>query len=85
MNDEMKVFEKKVEDLIARAVEEGAEVNLALLRLEMEVDKQYGFARPDPTVIGHLEERIATAIREREKRSLRRSFIVRFKNLIGLG
>ena len=83
--DEMRAWRRRVEELIARAVEEGAEVNFALLRLEMEVDKQNGFARPDPTVIGHLEERIATAIREREKRSLRRSFIVRFKNLIGLG
>ena len=84
-DDEMRAWRRRVEELIARAVEEGAEVNFALLRFEMDMDKRYGFSRPDPTVIGYLEERIATAIREREKRASRRSFIVRFKNLIGLG
>ena len=75
MNDEMKVFEKKVEDLIARAVEEGAEVNLALLRLRNGSGQTVRFrpARPN----GHRTSRRAhrhSNNREREKRSLRQIF-----------
>ena len=82
--DEIDVLEKKIEDLLARAVDEGADVNYALIRLEMDVRRSNGFPGPDPTSQGHLEERIAAAKREQAKRASHRSLTFRFKNLIGL-
>ena len=82
--DEIDALEKKIEDLIARAVDEGADANFALIRLEMAVARSNGFPGPDPTIQGHLEECIAAAKREQAKRASRKSLTFRFKNLIGL-
>lgn len=84
-NEELKLLEDKVEDLIARAVDEGANVDFQDVRVRLDVAKEFGLRRPFSIAIAQLEEGIAAAKREKAKRASRRSLVVKFKNLIGIG
>lgn len=82
--DEIAALDKDCEDLIARAVNEGADDAIRDARLPMFEGTIY----EDPTFFrmaqSILQEGIAAARKEQAKRASRRSIVVRFKNLIGL-
>ena len=84
-NEELRLLEDKAEALIARAVDEGADVDFQDVRFRMDAAREYGLRGPFSIAIAHLEERIAAAKREKAKRASRRSLVVKFKNLIGIG
>ena len=78
-------LEQKCGELIARAIDEGAEASFHAVREAMDVARSLGISASLTLAQAHLEDRIAAARREREKRTSRGPLIVRFKNLIGLG
>ena len=83
-DDDLTLLEKKTEDLITIAVNEGANVDFEMVRIHKELGKRFRLRKSYSLVQAHLEEGIAAANREQKKRASRRPVIIRFKNLIGL-
>ena len=72
---------KEAEDLIARAVDEGADAHFGDVRQLMEIGLRYRLSDVIYTAIAHLEREIASIRREKLRRSTRKPFIVKLKNL----
>ena len=83
-NEELRLLEDKAEALIARAVDEGADVDFQDVRFRMEVGSRYRVQRPFTIAMALLEDGIAVAKRERAKRVSRRPFVIRIKNLLNI-
>ena len=83
-NEEVNELKEKTEALIARGVDEGADVNFHDVRVVMELVAEYGIRELFDTAIAHLEREIAAARREKSKRSSRMPINVRIKNLFKL-
>lgn len=82
--EELNELEKRCEDLIAVAMEEGTQARYLHVRYLMNRGRKYGIALDFVIVQAHLEQQIANARRERLRRASRRPFVIRIKNLIGL-
>ena len=83
-DEELSVLEKKCEELIAFAVNEGTRAKFHAVRRQLSVGRRFSIREPFLLVQAHLEERIAEARREEMRRASRRLPMVRFKNFIGL-
>ena len=71
----------KAEDLISRAVDEGADADFQHVRQLMGLGVKYRTGEVIFPVIAHLERAIASIRREKMRRSTRQTFIVKLKNL----
>ena len=83
--EELDLQEKKAEALIGRALDEGADADFQFVRNRMYFAREYEIPHVYSIAIAHLEESISAAMREKARRSSRRSFVVKFKNLLGIG
>lgn len=84
LSEYAKQLEPKAEELIIQARNAGADANYQYARSRMLAGKVTGNPTSYLLAMSHLDESIASAIREGERRATRRPWIVRFKNLIGL-
>ena len=84
VNDEIAVWEEKCEDLIALAMNAGADVAIRDATRAMIEDRIY----EDPALFlvaqSILQEGIAAAKREQVKRAFRRPLVLKLKSLFGL-
>ena len=78
-------LEQKTEDLITQARNVGAKANNRFVRSYMLKGRTISSPAAYLLAISHLRGWIATSNREKEKRASRRSLVVKFKNLIGIG
>ena len=83
--EELDLLEKKAEALIVRALDEGADADFQFVRSRMSFARYHQIPMVYLIAIAHLEECISAAKREKGRRSSRRSFVVKFKNLLGIG
>ena len=83
--EELDLLEKKAEALIGRALDEGADADFQFVRIRMSFAREYEIPQVYLIAIAHLEESISAAKREKARRLSRRSFVVKFKNLLGIG
>lgn len=72
---------EQAESLIQRAVDEGANVDFQRVREMMDIATEFSSPELLTRAIGYLEYEIAAANRDRRKRSTRKSFVVKIKNL----
>ena len=72
---------QQAEDLIQRAVDEGAHADFQHVRELMDIATEISSPELFSRAIGYLESEIAAANRDRGKRSTRKSFVVKIKNL----
>ena len=72
---------RKAEDLICRAVDEGADAEFQHVRQMMRLGVKYRSSELIFPAIAHLERAIASIRREKMRRSTRQTFIVKLKNL----
>ena len=72
---------EQVESLIQRAVDEGANVDFQRVREWMDIGTEFRSPELISRAIGHLESEIAAVNREHRKRSSRKSFVLKIKNL----
>ena len=72
---------QQAESLIQRAVDEGANVDFQQVRDLMDMGTEYGVHELLNRAIAHLEFEIAAVNREHRKRSSRKSFVLKIKNL----
>lgn len=73
---------REAEDLIGRAVDEGANVHFAEVRDIMEMGLRYRSCRIIRRAMAHLEREIASIRREKLRHSTRQPFTERLKNLL---
>lgn len=82
MNDrDVHSAHREAEDLISRAVDEGADADFHHVRQMMRLGVKYGTSEAIIPAIAHLERAIASIRREKMRRSTRQPFIERLKNL----
>ena len=81
----LRQLEDKTEHLITEARNVGAMANYLFVRRYMLMGRKISSPAAYMLAISHLEDRIAASNREKGKRASRRSLVVKFKNLIGIG
>ena len=82
--DEIAVWEKKCEDLIAVAMNEGADDAIRNARLPMFEGRIYEDPMFFQMAQSALQEGIAAVRREKDRRASRRSLVIKLKSLFGL-
>ena len=75
------LLRKKAEDLIQRAVDEGTSVDFQRVRVLIRLGEKYRNQEVLNAAIASLENGIAAANREEKRRSSRKQFIFKIKNL----
>ena len=81
---ELTMLEARAEALIGRATCLGADVDFYNVRRAIALGRRYRMPRMFDDAIAALETGIAAANRERMRRSSRRPFVVKVKNLLKL-
>ena len=80
----LRQLEQKTEDLITQARNVGAKANYRFVRSRMLMGRNHKSPATYLIAIAHVETCIASAIREREKRTSRRPLSLNLKSLFSL-